>query len=135
MRASDALSLPVSSHVHSLSAYQPFCSSLSECGHCYCEGCLKGWFDETLTKHIRAHATYDANRKLVPPNFPRVLPKYWSLPLTSDSYATAGSVQPEYTCPGCWQEITKKPVVNFVVRDMVSLVGSALGQPDTRRSI
>ncbi|KIK33101.1 hypothetical protein CY34DRAFT_18592 [Suillus luteus UH-Slu-Lm8-n1] len=42
---------------------------LSDCGHCYCEGCLKGWFDETLTKHIRAHPTYDVNRKLVPPNF------------------------------------------------------------------
>jgi hypothetical protein len=41
--------------------------------------------------------------------------------------------QPEYTCPGYRQEITKKPVVNFVVRDMVSLVGSALGQPDTGR--
>ncbi|KAG1743002.1 hypothetical protein EDD22DRAFT_920361 [Suillus occidentalis] len=38
-----------------------------------CLGCLKGWFDETLTKHIRAHPTYDANRKLVPPSFPQVL--------------------------------------------------------------
>ncbi|KAG1750988.1 hypothetical protein EDD22DRAFT_957805 [Suillus occidentalis] len=46
---------------------------LSDCGHCYCKGCLKGWFDETLTKHIRAHPTYDANRKLVPPSFPQVL--------------------------------------------------------------
>ncbi|KAG2757803.1 hypothetical protein P692DRAFT_20208850 [Suillus brevipes Sb2] len=46
---------------------------------------------------------------------------------------TSRRQQPEYTCPGYRQEITKKPVVNFVVRDMVSLVGSALGQPDTRR--
>jgi hypothetical protein len=139
MRAYDALSLPVSSHVHSRSAYQPFCSSLSDCGHCYCEGCLKGWFDESLTKHIRAHPTYDANRKPVPPNFPQVLQSigpYLSYPIQTQLQAVCDASrrqQPEYTCPGCRREITKKPVVNFVVRDMVSLVGSALGQPDARR--
>jgi hypothetical protein len=139
MRASDALSLPVRSHVHCLSAYQPFCSSLSDCGHCYCERCLKGWFDETLTKHIRAHPTYDANRKLVPPNFPQILQSIGPyLPYLIQMQVQAACIafrrqQPEYTCPGCRQEITKKPVVNFVVRDMVSIVGSALGKPDTRK--
>jgi hypothetical protein len=137
MRTSDALSLPVSSHVQSLSAYQPFCSSLSDCGHCYCEGCLKGWFDKTLTKHIRAHPTYDASRKLVPPHFPQVLQSigpYLSYPIQTQLQAVCNASrrqQPEYTCPRCRQEITKKPVVNFVVRDMVCLVVTALGQPDT----
>jgi hypothetical protein len=139
MRASDALSLPVSSRVHSLFAYQPFCSSLSDCGHCYCEGCLKGWFDETLTKRIRTHPTYDENRTLVPPNCPQVLQSigpYLTYPIQTQLQAVCNASrrqQPEYTCPGCRQEITKKPVLNFVVRGMVSLVGSALGQPDTRR--
>ncbi|KAG2744066.1 hypothetical protein P692DRAFT_20132702 [Suillus brevipes Sb2] len=59
----DMLSCDICAHL----MHSPYL--LSECGHCYCEGCLKGWFDETLTKHIRAHATYDANRKLVPPKF------------------------------------------------------------------
>jgi hypothetical protein len=79
------------------------------------------------------------NRKLVPPNFPQVLQSigpYLSYPIQTQLQAVWNASrreQPEYTCPGCRQEITKKPVVNFVVRDMVSLVGSALGQPDTRR--
>jgi hypothetical protein len=139
MRASDAFSLPVSSHVHSLSAYQPFCSRLSDCGHCYCEGCLKDWFNETLTKHIHAHPTYGVNRKLVPPNFSQVLQSigpHLPYPIQTQLQAACNASrrqQPQYTCPGCRQEITKKPVVNFVVRDMVSLVGRTLGQPDTRK--
>ncbi|KAG1718318.1 hypothetical protein EDD22DRAFT_963934 [Suillus occidentalis] len=96
---------------------------LSDCGHCYCEGCLKGWFDETLTKHIRAHPTYDVNRKLVPPNFPQVLRSigpYLQYPIQAQLEAACNASrrqQPEYL-PGM---------------DMVSLVGSALGQPNTRR--
>ncbi|KAG2741483.1 hypothetical protein P692DRAFT_20840378 [Suillus brevipes Sb2] len=102
---------------------------LSDCGHCYCEGCLKGWLDETLTKHIRAHPTYDANRKLVLPNFPQVLQSigpHLSYPIQMQLLAVCDASrrqQLEYTCPGC----------RFVVRDMVFLVGSALGQPDTHR--
>ncbi|KAG1756950.1 hypothetical protein EDD22DRAFT_972380 [Suillus occidentalis] len=112
---------------------------LSGCGHCYCEGCLKGWFGGILTKHIRAHPTYDVNRKLVLPNFPQVLQSigpHLPYPIQTQLQATCNASrrqQPEYTCPGCRQEITKKPVVNFVVRDMVSLIERSLGQPDTRK--
>ncbi|KAG1765811.1 hypothetical protein EDD22DRAFT_845251 [Suillus occidentalis] len=129
----DMLSCDICAHL----MHSPYL--LPDCGHCYCEGCLKGWFDETLTKHIRAHPTYDVNRKLVPPNFPQVLQSiglHLSYPIQIQLQAVWNASrrqQPEYTCPGCRQEITKKPVVNFVVRDMVSLVGSALGQPDTHR--
>ncbi|KAG1765686.1 hypothetical protein EDD22DRAFT_397819 [Suillus occidentalis] len=129
----DMLSCDICAHL----MHSPYL--LSDCGHCYCEGCLKGWFDETLTKHIRAHPTYDVNRKLVPPNFPQVLQSigpHLSHPIQTQLQAVCNASrrqQPEYTCPGCRQEITKKPVVNFVVRDMVSLVGSALGQRDIRR--
>ncbi|KAG2742425.1 hypothetical protein P692DRAFT_20839286 [Suillus brevipes Sb2] len=131
----DMLSCDICAHL----MHSPYL--LSECGHCYCEGCLKGWFEETLTKYIRAHPTYDANRKLIPPNFPQVLQSigpYLSYLIQTQLQAVlvcdvSRRQQPEYTCPGCRQEITKKPAVNFIVRDMVSLVGSALGQPDTRR--
>ncbi|KIK40348.1 hypothetical protein CY34DRAFT_807282 [Suillus luteus UH-Slu-Lm8-n1] len=129
----DMLSCDICAHL----MHSPYL--LSDCGHCYCEGCLKGWFDETLTKHTRAHPTYDVNRKLVPPNFPQVLQSInprLSYPIQTQLQAVCNASrrqQPEYTCPGCRQEITRKPVLNFVVRDMVSLVGSAFGQPDTRR--
>ncbi|KAG1758069.1 hypothetical protein EDD22DRAFT_1000362 [Suillus occidentalis] len=112
-------------------------SGVSTSGHSYCEGCLKGWFDETLTQHIRAHPTYDVNSKLIPPNFPQVLQgigPYLSYPIQTQLQAVCNSSrrrQPEYTCPGGRQKITTKPSVNFVVRDMLSLVGSALGQPHT----
>jgi hypothetical protein len=79
------------------------------------------------------------NRQLVPPNFPQILQSigpHLSYPVRAQLQAVCNASrrqQPEYTYPGCRQEITKKPVVNFVVRDMVSLVGSALGQPDIRK--
>ncbi|KIK39002.1 hypothetical protein CY34DRAFT_808757 [Suillus luteus UH-Slu-Lm8-n1] len=129
----DMLSCDICAHL----MHSPYL--LSDCGHCYCEGCLRGWFDETLTKHIRAHPTYDVNRKLVPPNVPQILqsigpPLPYPIQMQLQAACNASrQQQPEYTCPGCRQEIAKKPVVNFVVRDMVSLVGRALGQPDTRK--
>jgi hypothetical protein len=92
------------------------------------------------TKHslnIFAHPTYDVNSKLVPLNFPQVLQgigPYLSYPIQTQLQAVCNASrrrQPEYTCPGGRQEITTKPSVNFVVRDMLSLVGSALRQPHT----
>ncbi|KAG1771436.1 hypothetical protein EDD22DRAFT_947876 [Suillus occidentalis] len=108
----DMLSCDICTHL----MHSPYL--LSDCGHCYCEGCLKGWFDETLTKHIRAHPTYD----------------YWSLLLISGSGATAGSMQCfSTTAAGVYLPRMSAGDINFVVRDMVSLVGSTLGQPDIHR--
>ncbi|OAX39948.1 hypothetical protein K503DRAFT_865004 [Rhizopogon vinicolor AM-OR11-026] len=116
--------------------YSPYI--LLNCGHCYCEGCLKGWFDETLTKHIRMHPTYDMNRDPMPRKFPQLLHAlhpYISIQLRTQLLATYNNYrqqQPEYTCPGCRTEVTEKPVVNYAIKDVVSVVASALGQSDTR---
>ncbi|KAG1775569.1 hypothetical protein EV702DRAFT_1046902 [Suillus placidus] len=128
----DMLSCDICAHL----MYSPYL--LSDCGHCYCEGCLKGWFDETLTKHIRAHPEYNMNRKPVPRDFPEILNtigRYVSHPIRMQLQAMYNNrqQQPEYTCPGCRKEVTGKPVVNFSVKDMVSVVGNVLGRPNTRR--
>lgn len=136
MRAFDVLSLPVSYHFHVLCVYQHFCPSLLDCGHCYCEGCLIGWFNETLTKHIHAHPKYIPHKPL-PRDFPVVLQTvgpYISGIAQMQLHAVYNAFrqqQPEYTCPGCRKEVMGKPVVNFAITDMVSTVGSVLGQPDT----
>ncbi|KAG2153645.1 uncharacterized protein EDB93DRAFT_1336187 [Suillus bovinus] len=128
----DMLSCDICAHL----MYSPYL--LFDCGHSYCEGCLKGWFDEILTKHIRAHPAYNVNRRAMPRNLPQVLRTigpYVSYPVQMQLQAMydASQQQPEYTCPGCRKEVTGKPVVNFAVKDMVSIVGNVLGQPDTRR--
>jgi hypothetical protein len=79
------------------------------------------------------------NRRPVPRNFPQVLhtiSPYVSYPIQMQlqaMYNTSRQQQPEYTCPGCRKEVTGKPVVNFHIKDMVSVVGGVLGQPDTGR--
>ncbi|KAG2127682.1 hypothetical protein DEU56DRAFT_526858 [Suillus clintonianus] len=127
----------LSCHICAHLMYSPYI--LIDCGHCYCEGCLKGWFDETLTKHIREHPAYNMDRDHMPRNFPQLLQTlgpYVSRPIQTqlqDMYNTSRQQQPVYTCPGCRKEVTGKPVINYVVKDMVSDVGNVLGQPDTRR--
>ncbi|KAG0708280.1 hypothetical protein DFH29DRAFT_891731 [Suillus ampliporus] len=113
---------------------------LLDCGHSYCERCLKGWFDETLTKYIRAHPTYNMNRDPLPPDFPKILQTlapYIPLQLRTQLHAmfnTFRQQQPEYTCPSCRKEVAGKPVVNYAIKNMVSIVAGVLGESDTRSS-
>lgn len=129
----DRLSCDICAHL----MYSPYV--LLDCGHSYCEGCLKRWFNEIFTRHVRAYPTYNVNRKPLPRDFPQTLhaispyvPYQLQLQLLT-VYNASRQQQPVYSCPGCRTEVTRKPVVNFAVKDMVSIVGSVLEQPDPRR--
>lgn len=78
------------------------------------------------------------NRDPMPRNFPQLLhtlQPYISYPLRVqllETYNNSPQRQPEYTCPGCRREVTAKPVVNYVIKDVVSVIASMLGQSDTQ---
>lgn len=79
---------------------------------------------------------YDVNLP-IPRNLPqlRTLHPYLSVPLRAqllEIYNNSRQQQPEYTCPGCRREVTAKPVVNYTIKEVVSVVASVLGQSDTR---
>lgn len=100
-------------------------SSLTECGHVFCLGCLLNWFDSTHVHFLNRHPGYTP----LPPYFEKVLRRPFEFP--DDFYRISKHMAkhpgPEYTCPSCRNAVTRRPVEDFKVKALVSWLGSAQG--------
>ncbi|KAF9070893.1 hypothetical protein BDP27DRAFT_1446754 [Rhodocollybia butyracea] len=118
-----------------------------ECGHTYCQSCLKArkfyslssseaysfssqdWFSTTLALHNAAHPNYNINQ-----------PQPHQMPYGMDAYGhhymhllAATVPEPQYTCPTCREQVRNPPVEDFNLKKVVRIVADAQGEASPRK--
>ena len=107
-------------------------SSLTECGHVFCLGCLLNWFDSTHVQFLNSHPEYTP----LSPHFKEVLRRPFEF--HQDFYRLSMHMTqhpgPRYTCPSCRKAVNRRPVEDFKVKGLVSWLGSVQGikPPESR---
>jgi len=105
---------------------------LTECGHVFCLGCLLSWFDDVHVRFLSTHPGYTP----LPSHLRVVLQRPLEFP--KECYKAhvhmAQFPGPQYTCPSCRTVVTRRPVEDFKVKTIVSLLGSVQGikPPESR---
>ena len=96
--------------------------SLPECGHTFCQSCLKNWFHTTLTQHVAIHPNYDINAQPVQINGN-----------LQHGFLVPQQVQPRYTCPKCREEVKTRPAEDFVLKSLVRTIAGAAGEASPKK--
>lgn len=104
--------------------------SLVECGHTFCQSCLRDWFDTTYTKHIQQYPQF-----LTGPQIPIHLialqhhhPQAIAQIRQIQEAHRLTTPKPEYTCPACRAPVKAKPVELFAFKEVVHKVAKAAGE-------
>ncbi|KAJ7583577.1 hypothetical protein C8J56DRAFT_1055331 [Mycena floridula] len=101
----------VSCEICTLKLWSPF--MLTDCGHVFCQTCLEDWFSTILAQHLAVHPNYNVNHNV---NFPGY------------QMAMFGQQQPKYSCPTCRELVSKRPAEDFVLKNIVRIVGKVEGE-------
>lgn len=109
-----------------------FDSSLSGCGHTYCQSCLHDWFTATLTNHMVAHPTYDVNYRMPPEHELLLLARPGMAHLYRAQWGVPPS--PQYSCPTCRTVVTSRPTEDFALKALVRTMANAQRESSPKRT-
>ncbi|KAI6129409.1 hypothetical protein EDD16DRAFT_1471574 [Pisolithus croceorrhizus] len=107
---------------------------LPDCGHCFCQDCLVGWFTTTQVKFMNSHPDYDPQHAMAHGQL-HVLLK--SIPAILNPnvrqqlkalLVKLRKMRPEYTCPSCRKTAVTKPVEDFRLKALVRHISDLQGE-------
>ena len=105
---------PYVSYIHILVSYLTRRRNrLSDCGHTFCQPCLRDWFNTSLTQFL---ATNPHLRHM------QALPQ-----------AALYQQAPHYTCPTCRTTVKSSPVEVFALKALVRTIATAAGESSPKK--
>ncbi|KAI6000778.1 hypothetical protein EDD15DRAFT_1793764 [Pisolithus albus] len=107
---------------------------LPDCGHCFCEDCLVGWFTTTQVKFMHSNPDYDPQHAMAHgqlhvllKSIPAILNPHVRQQLKA-LLSKLRQMRPEYTCPSCRKTAVTKPVEDFRLKALVKHISDLQGE-------
>ncbi|KAJ2936882.1 hypothetical protein H1R20_g217, partial [Candolleomyces eurysporus] len=103
-----------------------------ECGHAFCSGCLRTWFEESLSRTLKTYSDLDhqylnhrdTECKIIPKSFVQ----YLRLVEALDEHNALPRQVFRYSCPTCRCFTGQEPALGYVLRDILKGARKILGE-------
>ncbi|TEB21609.1 hypothetical protein FA13DRAFT_1716709 [Coprinellus micaceus] len=105
---------------------------LTECGHAYCSGCLRGWFETQLRDNLSPYAAHNHHslhhRGMACQRIPTSIAQLDALKNALQEHGCRIRSIFRYSCPDCRATSSKIPVRDYALQELLEGARHALGR-------